>query len=103
MHRLALLEGEVSALREVNKMLSRRRRTKKKRLQDGGSLRIQAGEDLQSQRDVDGQLQDESRRRSGRTRTFGTRSQRCRNCGEPGHNARTCQNDVITSEEEDIE
>ena len=103
MHRLALLEGEVSALREANEMLSRRRCAKKKRLQNGGSLRIQTGEDLQSQKDVDIQLQDESRRRSGRTRTFGTRLQRCRICGEPGHNARTCQNDVEVSGDEDSE
>jgi hypothetical protein len=66
MHRLALLEGEVEALRKVNETLSRRRRTKKKRLQTGGSLQIQAAKDLQSQKDVDGQLQKESYENSRR-------------------------------------
>lgn len=71
MHGLAHLEGEVTALREANEMLSQRCRTKKKRLQDGGSLRIQARKNLQSQRDVYGQFQNESHRNSGRMRTSG--------------------------------
>ena len=40
MHRLALLEGEVITLRKANQELSRRRITKKRRLQNEGSLRI---------------------------------------------------------------
>lgn len=101
MLRLALLEGEVTALRAANEVLSRRRRTKKKRLQDGGSLSLQDGQDLQAQNEVEQQLQDETRQNGGRTRRAETRRRRCRTCGEPGHNARTCQNDIDTSGEED--
>jgi len=101
MHRLALLEGEVVALRKANQELSRRRRTKKRRIQDGGSLTIQDGQDLQAQIDATQQLEEETRQYSGRTRRVETRRRRCRICGEVGHNARTCQNNRATSREED--
>jgi len=101
MHRLALLEGEVVALRKANQELSRRRRTKKRRIQDGGSLTIQDGQNLQAQIDATQQLEEETRQYSGRTRRVETRRRRCRICGEVSHNARTCQNDRATSREED--
>lgn len=52
MHELALLRGEVRELRKANEILSRRRRTKRKRLQDGGFLTQAEAENLQSQIDV---------------------------------------------------
>ena len=39
-HEVVLLRAENTALREANHILSRRRRTKKRRLQEGGSLTI---------------------------------------------------------------
>jgi hypothetical protein len=45
-HRLIFLEAENLELRKANEKLSRRRQTKRKRLQDGRSLIIQEGEDL---------------------------------------------------------
>lgn len=80
--------------------LSRRRHTKKKRLQDGGSLSLQDGQDLQAQNNVKQQLQDETRQNSSRTKGVEIRRRRCRTCGEPGHNSRTCQNDIESSEED---
>ena len=41
MHRVALLESEVSSLRKANEALSKRRRAKRTRVQLGGSLAIQ--------------------------------------------------------------
>ena len=101
MHQLDLIRGEVVALREANNRLSRRRQVKKQRIQDGGSLTLQDGQDIQAQMDATQQLQEETRQNSGRTRRAETRRRRCRICGEPGHNARTCQNDIDASAEED--
>ncbi|KAL0929782.1 transposase [Colletotrichum truncatum] len=98
-HRVALLESEVQILREENAILSRRRRAKKTRLQKGGSLTISTGEDIQSQREADTQLQEETRRSSGRKVRSETTHRRCGVCGNTGHNARTCQFIKETSEE----
>ena len=80
MHRLALLEGEIATLREANHQLSRRRRTKRTR--------------LQAARDVGKQVDRKNRQGGRRTRRKETRVRRCRACGKPGHNARTCQNNM---------
>ena len=45
---MVLLRAENTALREANHILSRRRRTKKRRLQEGGSLTIGEAQDLQT-------------------------------------------------------
>ncbi|KAL0941325.1 transposase [Colletotrichum truncatum] len=102
-HRVALLESEVQILREENAILSRRRRAKKTRLQKGGSLTISTGEDIQSQREADTQLQEETRRSSGRKVRSETTHRRCGVCGNTGHNARTCQFIKETSEEQESE
>ncbi|KAL0943508.1 transposase [Colletotrichum truncatum] len=102
-HRVALLESEVQILREENAILSRRRRAKKTRLQKGGSLTISTGEDIQSQREADTQLQEETRRSSGRKVRSETTHRRCGVCGNTGHNARTCQFIEEISEEQESE
>ena len=45
MHRVAILESEVSSLREANEALSKRRRAKRTRVQLGGSLAVQDAKD----------------------------------------------------------
>ncbi|EMT73749.1 hypothetical protein FOC4_g10000808 [Fusarium odoratissimum] len=87
----ALLEAENRELREANDMLSRRRRAKKTRLQNRGSLLIQEGQDLIDQMDVSMQVLAESSRSGGRGRSVGPGVRRCGVCGKTGHNARTCQ------------
>lgn len=103
MQELALLREEVRKLRKANEILSRRRYTKKKRLQDKGSLTQAEAENLQSQIDVSQQLKEEDRTSGSRKKRVLQRAPRCRTCGEPGHNSRTCQNYPETSEEEDSE
>jgi len=56
MHQMALLRSENQILRQENEILSRRRRAKKKRLRQGGSLILAEGQSLQDQREVDVQL-----------------------------------------------
>jgi hypothetical protein len=91
MHRVALLEAEVSTLRKANKGLSKRRRAKKTRVRLRGSLTVQAAEDLLDQRALDEQILQENRRSGSRVGVAGTKARCCSVCGKPGHNARTCQ------------
>ena len=92
MHQLTLLQEENIALRKANNKLSRHRRTKKRRLQNGGSLTIGEARALQAQHNLDLQLQADSLNNGGRTNPNPPQLQRCGACGEIGHNIRTCQN-----------
>lgn len=103
MHKMALMQAELWDLRAANEVLSKRRRAKKQRLRQGGSLSVQDAQDLQGQRDVEMQIKEETRAGSGRKPRVETRARRCGTCGEPGHNARTCQIVVEMSEENDSE
>jgi hypothetical protein len=91
MHRVALLEAEVSSLRKANEELSKRRRAKKTRVRLGGSLSIQDAEDLLDQKAVDEQLLQENRQSGRRAGGARTKARCCSVCGKPGHNARTCR------------
>ena len=100
MHTVALLKDRVTSLEQANQTLSRRRRARRVRVQQGGSLTLQEGQDLQDQRDVEQQVKDEIHRSSGRKKRVETRERRCGMCGKTGHNTRTCQEGIETSEEE---
>ena len=101
MHENALLRAEVKTLREANSSLAKRRRAKKTRLRQGGTLKIGEAQGLLDQKDVDTQLGEETRIRSGRATRSEPRGRRCGICGTAGHNARTCEIDVETSGESD--
>jgi hypothetical protein len=103
MHQLALLKAENQSLREANETLSKRRRAKKTRLRQGGSLSQQEAEDLQDEKDIALQVEQETKANSGRKAREETRARRCGNCNQTGHNARTCEIRVEESEEEDSE
>ncbi|KAK1638453.1 hypothetical protein BDP81DRAFT_424998, partial [Colletotrichum phormii] len=89
-YRNTLLEAENKTLREENNLLSRRRRSKKTRLRQGGSLTIAEADDLQSQKEAIAQIKEETRRSNGRRPRTETGQRRCGVCGNTGHNARTC-------------
>ena len=91
MQKTALLEAENRELREANNILSRRRKAKRTRLQNRGSLTIQEGQDSIDQMDVSTQVLAELSRSGGRGRSVGPGVRRCGVCGKTGHNARTCQ------------
>jgi hypothetical protein len=98
MHQVALLRAEVSSLRKANEGLSKRRRAKKTRIRLGGSLTVQDAEDLLDQKAVDEQVMQETRQGGGRARGGRTKIRCCGVCGKPGHNARTCQEAVESSD-----
>ena len=57
---MALLKAEVNKLREANATLSRQRRAKKTHLQLSGSITIAEGQELQDQREITDQIQQET-------------------------------------------
>jgi hypothetical protein len=103
MHQLVLWKAENQSLRHANEALSKRRRAKKIRLRQGGSLSQQEAQDLQDDRDVREQVKQEMRTSSGRKPREESRAQRCGTCGETGHNARTCEIIEEVSEEQYFE
>jgi FtsZ-binding cell division protein ZapB len=98
MHQITLLQSEVSSLRKANKALSKRRRAKRTRIHLGGSLTIQDAEDLLNQKAVGGEVAQETQLDGGVTGEVRTKVRCCGVCGKPGHNARTCQEAVESSD-----
>ena len=100
-HELVLLRAEIKDVREANEILSKRRRAKKVRLQQGGSLSFQQVEELEAEKEVDVQIRTETADTKGRMKSGKPQLRRCGACGNTGHNSRTCDTITIISEEED--
>jgi hypothetical protein len=83
-HSATLLNAEVKALREANEAKKRRQRKKKRRIQYGGSLAIEEGENIVQNAAVEAQIHREITGREGSQR-------RCGSCNNIGHNSRTCE------------
>jgi hypothetical protein len=94
MHKVTLLGAENKELRQANKILSRRRRQKRTRLQKGGIMTVQEASQVIDQIDINMQVEAEMSRSGGRGRSAGPGVRRCGVCSETGHNARTCQVDI---------
>jgi hypothetical protein len=101
MHKIELIEAENRELREANAVLSRRKRGKRTRLQDSGNMTVGIGQDQIDQIDVDTQVVAELSRSRGRGKSVGPGVRRCGVCGKTGHNARTCQEVIEVTENED--
>jgi hypothetical protein len=80
-HSQVLLAARVADLKAANRAASERRKRKKKRIQEGGTLSQVEAEAIVEQRDVDGQFEKEAR--DGRLRADGSRGgiRRCKTCG----------------------
>jgi hypothetical protein len=103
MHKVALLKAENASLREANKALSKRRRAKKTRLRLGGSLSTQDAQVLVDEKGAGEQLEQETKEEGGPRQRAQRGPRHCSNCGKTGHNSRTCQEIVETSEEDSSE
>jgi hypothetical protein len=101
--RYTLLRSEVAELRKANQELSKRRRAKKTRLREGGSLSLQEGQALHDGNTIAQQLEGDMTSRRRRREGDAAAPRHCSNCGATGHNMRTCQVDVEMDEEEDSE
>jgi AraC-like DNA-binding protein len=102
-HEMVLLRAETKELRTANERLSKRRRTKKTRLQDGGSLSLQEATILMSDWRLGGRDCEEMSGGGDCITVSEPRVRLCSNCKKPGHNARTCQVVCETSEDSDSE
>ena len=102
-HELVLLRAELKDLRTANEQLSKRRRAKRVRLQEGGSLSVQEAEGLRDKIEVSEQLKEETHHQGSHTIQTEVRPRRCGNCSKTGHNARTCQVIVEISEEDNFD
>ena len=99
MHELTLLRSENRDLRRANEDLSWRRRTKRKRLQEGGSLSQEEARVLEGQDKGKGQIEGEEGQSSEKRSRVTSYDRHCRRCGEKGHNVRTCLLDSPSSSE----
>jgi hypothetical protein len=88
---LALLRAENTELRKANDILSKRRRTKKHKLQNGESLTIADAQNLESIKSGASQVQVILPGNALRTKSGPSTRRRCGLCGEYGHNVRTCK------------
>lgn len=62
-HSIVLMMAENHTLRKTNESLSKRRRAKKTCVRQGGALTIEVAQDTLAQKDVEAQIQAESRSR----------------------------------------
>ena len=99
MHELTLLRSENHDLRRANEDLSRRRRTKRKRLQEGGSLSQEEARVLEGQDKGKGRIEGEEGQSLEKRSRVTSYDRHCRRCGEKGHNVRTCLLDSSNSSE----
>jgi hypothetical protein len=90
-HSVTLMTAEIRTLQKANEALSKRRRAKKTRVRLGGPLTKEDAHDLLAQREVQEQVERETRENGGRRNRTETAPRRCSKCEKPGHNARTCQ------------
>lgn len=98
MYKLSLVQSEVQIIRGELETLSKRRRAKKKRLRQGGSMTIAEAQDIQAQTEVDVQMKQEIHQSSSRKPCTKSTPRCCSTCGKPGHNSRTCQIVVAISD-----
>ncbi|KAH7462316.1 hypothetical protein FOMA001_g18693 [Fusarium oxysporum f. sp. matthiolae] len=99
-HKIVLLEDRLQQVEQENRIVKRRQRGKRTRLQKGGPLTIEEASQAIDQMDVDTHVAAESSRSGGRARSKGPRVSHCSKCGRAGHNTRTCQEEIEVNLEE---
>jgi hypothetical protein len=101
LHQNALLAARNSKLEEQLAAITKRKARKRKRIQHGGTLEYrEASTQVAATASVAPQRLKKARGGGG-YKTPQPAQRRCRNCGETGHNARTCKKDIEGSSESD--
>ena len=93
-YEMTLLSAKVRSLRAANEALSKRRRAKKTRIRQGGTLTVEDAQDIIAQKEAEEQVRRDLREERASRREGQLSARRCRACGETGHNARTCQDTI---------
>ena len=90
-----LLEARIAKLEQANQAVSKRKKRKKKRIQEGKTLSQAEAEEILKEKDTKAKARGEGAQvgssRGGK--------RRCKTCGITGHNKRTCQKDAAEIED----
>ena len=100
-HQVTIILGENESLQRANEVINKRRRAKKLRLQFGGSLSQQDAQDLLDKNSIAEQIKQETQVGIRRKARVQVHARHCGVCSNTGHNMRTCQIRIVSSEEED--
>ena len=93
-HSLVLMTKRNAELQAANEAATRRKLYKRKRVQREGILTINKGERLTALREFRARSDRKKVKKRVRVKAGEPSQQRCRRCGEAGHNARTCKQEV---------
>lgn len=96
-HKLTLVTAENRMLRTANEALSRRRRAKRTRIQDGGMLTLEEATDVLARKEATEESRREKRISKVGQNQEHSSGRHCSKCGNSGHNSRTCSIVVDTS------
>lgn len=90
-HKITFLEDRVRTLEKANTALAKRRRAKRTRVQLGGALSIEDSQAIIKEKEKGKRPAAEMAGGAEEEVRGGPSKRRCGNCGETGHNARTCE------------
>ena len=88
---MTLMYKELRTFRKANEALSKRRRAKRTRLQDGGSLNLEEAQVLIAKKEAKRSKRQKLSEEGDDAEAGPATQQRYGNCGKAGHNVRTCQ------------
>lgn len=95
-HSVTLLTAENHTLQKANEALSKRRRAKKSRVYHGDALPVQSARTIVAHKETEKQQGRGVGENRGSNDERPATIRRCRKCGKPGHNIRTCQVELET-------
>lgn len=95
-HSVTLLTAENHTLQKANEALSKRRRAKKSRVYHGDALPVQSARTIVAHKETEKQQGQGVGENRGSNDERPATIRRCRKCGKPGHNIRTCQVELET-------
>jgi hypothetical protein len=100
-HSITLMSEQIRTLQEANKTLAKRRKAKRTRVQLGGALSIEESQVIIKEKEKGKRPAGEISGGAEEAVRGGPSKRRCGNCGETGHNARTCEKEEEGSEGSD--
>jgi hypothetical protein len=98
-HSLVLMTKRNAELQAANEASSKRRSHKRKRVQQQGTLTISEGVRLTTLKEFGARSDGKKAKKRVRVEVGEPSQRRCGRCGEAGHNARTCKQEVAVDSE----
>ena len=98
-YELTLIKDCIRTFEKANEALSKRRRAKRIRIQDGGTCTGDAAQILIAEKEAKRSKRQKRSSEEGNEKVGLSAPRRCGNCGKIGHNVRTCQKVEETSDE----